>query len=116
MPYEIIEFHDIPNTIAKRILKEYIERVSSYDIVPELIRSTMDYLDSVSKCDDKAIEYIYDVLKSFKLKDTTISMILNILPRSLDELKILLNFEESLPEDSILNKILDLINQHCQQL
>ncbi|MCS7110772.1 MAG: hypothetical protein N3D82_05420 [Ignisphaera sp.] len=115
MPYEITEFHDIPNALAKRILKEYIERVSSYDIIPELIRSTMDYLDRTSKCDDKAVEYIYEMLKNLKLKDTTISMILNILPRNLDELRILLTFEETIPDDSILNKILDAINQNCQQ-
>ncbi len=115
MSYEIIEFRDIPNVIAKKILKEYTEKISSYDIIPELIRSTLEYLDNVSKCDDKAVEDMYNTLKSFKLKDITISMILNILPRSLDELRTLLTFEETVPEDSVLNKILEFINQNCQQ-
>lgn len=115
MPYEIIEFHDIPNAIAKKILKEYIDRVSSYDVVPELVHSTIDYLNNVSKCDEKSVEDLYEKLRSLKLKDTTVSIILNILPKNLDELKILLTFEETIPEDAILNKIIDMITQSCQQ-
>lgn len=116
MPYDITEFHDIPNVIARKILKEYIERVSSHDIVTELARSTMDYLDRVSKCDDGAVEHIYKMLKDFKLKDITASMLLNIAPRSLDELKTLLTFEETVPDDATLNKILELISKSCQQV
>uniref|UniRef100_A0A7J3QCT9 DNA-directed RNA polymerase subunit Rpo4 n=1 Tax=Ignisphaera aggregans TaxID=334771 RepID=A0A7J3QCT9_9CREN len=115
MPYEILEFHDIPNEIAKKILKEYIKKVSSYDIVPELVHVTIDYLNNVSKCDSEAVEALYKSLKNYNLKDATISIILNILPRSLEELKILLIFEDSVPDDTILNKIIETINQYCQQ-
>jgi len=115
LSYEILEYRDIPNSLARKILEEYIERISSKDIVPELIRVTQEYLDKTMKCDVDRSEKLYNELKTFNLKESTISMIINLLPRTIDELKfVVATFEEIVPDEEALNRILELVNQYCQ--
>ncbi len=115
MSYEILEYRDIPNSLAKKILGEYIAKISSKDIVPELIRVTHEYLSSNTKCDEDKGEKLYKELKAFNLKELTISLLINLLPKTIDELKfVVATFEEKIPEEEILNKILDLLKQYCQ--
>ncbi len=115
MSYEILEYRDIPNPLAKKILEEYIERISSKDIVPELIRVTYEYLSNSTKCDIDKSEKLYNELKTFNLKELTISLIINLLPKTIDELKfVVATFEERVPDEEVLNKILDLTSQYCR--
>lgn len=115
MSYEILEYRDIPNSLAKKILEEYIEKISSKDIVPELIRVTHEYLTSNTKCDIDKSEKLYNELKTFNLKELTISLIINLLPKTIDELKfVVATFEERVPDEEILNRILELVSQYCQ--
>ncbi|MEL9939754.1 MAG: hypothetical protein QW632_00505 [Ignisphaera sp.] len=112
MPYEIIEYHDIPNSIAKRILEKYIANLRGE--ASEIVKVTLEYLDKVEKCDYEKIENLYNELKKFGFKETTLAMILNILPRSVDELRALLVFEDRVPEEDVLKNVVEIISNTCK--
>ncbi|MEM0371708.1 MAG: RNA polymerase Rpb4 family protein [Ignisphaera sp.] len=113
MPYRILGYRDIPNSIAKKILEEYLSKLHAVDVVAEPARSALEYLQIVSKCDPEKAEELIEKLQLMKLKDITIALILNICPSTLDELRMLLAFETVTPEETELNKILDLVKEYC---
>jgi len=111
MAYEVLEFHDIPNAVAKKLLEKYFQKLGGN--VSELARAVMEYLDRVVKCDEDVAEELYNELKKYGFKEASISMILNIIPQSIDELKALLVFEESIPDESVIKSIVEEINRSC---
>ncbi|MEM1682874.1 MAG: RNA polymerase Rpb4 family protein [Ignisphaera sp.] len=113
MPYRILGYRDIPNSIAKKILEEYLSKLHAVDVVAEPARSALEYLQIVSKCDPEKAKELIEKLQLMKLKDITIALILNICPSTLDELRMLLAFETVTPEETELNKILDLVKEYC---
>uniref|UniRef100_A0A7C4D155 DNA-directed RNA polymerase subunit Rpo4 n=1 Tax=Ignisphaera aggregans TaxID=334771 RepID=A0A7C4D155_9CREN len=113
LPYRILGYRDIPNSIAKKILEEYLSKLHAVDVVAEPARSALEYLQIVSKCDPEKAEELIEKLQLMKLKDITIALILNICPSTLDELRMLLAFETVTPEETELNKILDLVKEYC---
>ncbi|MDK6029504.1 hypothetical protein QPL79_09020 [Ignisphaera sp. 4213-co] len=113
MSYEIIEYHDIPNSLAKKILEKYVANLRGG--VSEIVKVTLEYLDKVEKCDYEKIDYMYNELKKLGFKEVTISMILNIVPKSIDELRTLLVFEEKIPDDDVLKTIIDMILNNCKE-
>ena len=72
-------------------------------------------MNRVTRCDEDVVEALYNDLKSYGLKEVTISMILNILPQSVDELRTLLVFEEKVPDENILKEIVEKISQQCSK-
>jgi DNA-directed RNA polymerase subunit F len=111
-PYEVLEYHDIPNGIARKLIKEYAKKVGGE--ISELVKTVIEYLDKVSKCSDDAAEEVYNELKKYGLKETSIAMIINIVPQSIDELRTLLVFEEKIPDEQILKNIVELLNSKCK--
>lgn len=116
MPYRIIDYRDIPNLTAKKLLMEYLSKVKSYDISLEPAKSALEYLQTLSTmCNPDKVDELVNILKNeFKLRDTSISLIINILPETLDELRMLLAFETTIPEEDVLRKILDLVKEFCR--
>uniref|UniRef100_A0A7J3N0A8 DNA-directed RNA polymerase subunit Rpo4 n=1 Tax=Ignisphaera aggregans TaxID=334771 RepID=A0A7J3N0A8_9CREN len=113
LSYRILNYRDIPNPIAKKILEEYLSKLYTVDVVAEPARSALEYLQIVSKCGPGKAEELVEKLQLMKLKDVTIALILNIRPTTLDELRMLLAFETVTPEETELNKILDLVKEYC---
>jgi len=113
MAYEILEFHDIPYAVAKKLLEKYAQKLGGN--VSELVRIVMEYLNNVVKCNEDVIEELYNELRKYELKETTIAMILNILPQTIDELKTLMVFEERIPDENMLKEIINMINEQCSQ-
>lgn len=113
MSYKILEYHDIPNAIARKLLKRYL--ASKPSEVPEIVNVVVEYLEATVKCDEAVVEALYEELKSQNLKEATISMILNVLPATVDELRILLNFEDKAPDESALKNIVETISARCKR-
>lgn len=113
MTYEIIEFHDIPIPMAAKFLKEYQEAMSKYSEIPELVRSMLEYATQLSKCSADNAEKAYREIINMGLKEITAAMIVNIRPRIIDELRTLLVFESSIPDESVLQKVLEVLDMYC---
>uniref|UniRef100_A0A7C4JJJ1 DNA-directed RNA polymerase subunit Rpo4 n=1 Tax=Ignisphaera aggregans TaxID=334771 RepID=A0A7C4JJJ1_9CREN len=115
LPYQIVDYRDIPNPIAKKILEEYLSKIRSYDISVELAKSALEYLQLLrTLCDPNKSEILMNKLREeFKLRDTTIALIINIVPRTIDELRMLLAFETSVPEEDIQQRILEIVKEYC---
>ncbi len=111
MSYEIIEYKDIPIQIVEKIIKEELEKGVP---IHEIAKSTFEYIISVEKCRlDNPYEVI-EQLRSLGLQDTTIAMILNVRPKTIDELRTLMVFEKEMPEEPTLNRILEILDQVCK--
>lgn len=113
MSYEIIEFHDIPIPLAAKFLKEYLETMTKYGEIPELVRSMLEYATQLSKCSADNAEKAYRELINMGFKEITAAMIINIRPRIVDELRTLLVFESSIPDESVLKKVLEVLDTYC---
>lgn len=114
MPYQVLDYKDIPNPIAKKILEEYLSKLRNIDVIAEPARSALEYLQTLSTmCDYNRARELMSKLQEFKLKDITISLIINIAPKTIDELRMLLSFETVIPDENILNNILWLVKEYC---
>lgn len=106
----ILEVRNIPLVLA---LKKLLESEKRGLIVKGLAKRTMELAEALKKCDDP--EKLYEELTRLGLADLTASMIVDIAPRSQDEVKILLNFEPSGIGDELVTRIVDLVSNHCSR-
>lgn len=113
MSYEILEFHDVPAPIAKKLLEEFVSQISQRERIPDIIQSMLEYTKTISKCDSEKAEQLYSELKKMNLKEVTIAMIINIRPKIVDELRTLLIFEDRIPDEEVLKEIIDLLDKYC---
>ena len=115
MPYKILDYKEVSNPIAKKILEEYLSKLSDTDIPAEAASSALDYLNSIPSCEPDKAEELEKKLKELNLRDITVAQIINIRPKTLDELRMLLVFESTVPDEDVLNKILELVQEYCEQ-
>lgn len=104
----ILEVRNIPLILA---LKKLLESERKGLIVKGLAKRTMELAEALKKCDDP--DKLYEELIELGLTDLTASMIVDIAPRSQDEVKILLNFEPPGIGDELISKIVDLVSNYC---
>lgn len=116
MPYQILDYRDVPNPIAKKVLENYLSKVQKFDMSADLARSALEYLQSLPlMCNPEKAEELVDKLKKeYKLGDTTIALIINMVPETLDELRMLLAFETVVPEEEVQHKVLELVKEYCK--
>jgi len=115
LSYERISFRDIPIPLAKKYIEEYIETLRRYGLEEGSVTQSMyEYVSKFSKCDPERVEELYEKLvKEIGFKEVTASMIINIVPTTIDELRTLLQFEASVPDESVLSKVLELLKEYC---
>lgn len=114
MSYDILGYHEIPGALARKFIKEYIERLRQRgEQPPELLVMLVQNLDKVSKCSEDSAERLYKELISMGFKEITASMIVDIRPMTIDELRMLLLFEPRVPDEDVLKKVLELLDQLC---
>jgi len=114
---EIVSYRDVPLSIARKYIEKYLEKLRSIG-VPDSELSTVisihEYVVKFSKCQPEVAEELYGFLTNeIGFKQVTASMIINIVPTTLDELRMLLQFETSVPEEEVLQKILDVLRDKC---
>ncbi|OYT49123.1 MAG: hypothetical protein B6U85_00175 [Desulfurococcales archaeon ex4484_42] len=106
----IINYKNIPYAEVARIIRKLMERGVELD---QITMRVYEYVSKFTKC-ERASELV-NILTSMRLKEITAVIIANILPRSIDELRALMNFEDEIPSEDKLNEILSKINEVCPQ-
>ena len=111
---EVLEEKHIPNPIARKLLEKIIKEIEAKEgSVPPLLLKTVEYLRMFSKMEPEKAEELEEELKKFNLKPETIVMIINICPKTLDELRTLLTVEERTIDTEEATKILEVIQKYC---
>ncbi len=106
---EIIETRIITMPEALDILRRRVEEAEPTD----LQNRTLEHLESFAKCGSSEASRLFEALLERGLKPETAAMIVNISPRSRDELRTLLYFEEKTMGTEELDGILSLVEELC---
>ncbi len=106
---KVLEVRNIPLALVRKKLVESQERGF---VVRSIAKRTMELADLLNRCEQP--EELYGKLLDLGLKDITASMLVDVAPKSEEEVKILLNFEESVSDD-VISKILELVNTYCHR-
>jgi Uncharacterized protein conserved in archaea len=92
---------------ALRILEE---KVSNSGINEDIVNNTLDYLRKFSKVNpDKARELVSELMKRFGLARLTAIQVVNVLPQTAEELRILLGSEKREFTDKDIEDMLNLL-------
>ena len=94
---------------ALRILEEKVISANP-GITDETVNNTLDYLRKFSKIGpDKAKELIAELMKRFGLAKLTAIQIVNLMPQTAEELRVLLGAEKREFSDKDVEEILNLL-------
>lgn len=104
----------LSNAEALKILKEHSERErEKTGAVSLLVQRVLEYLYKFNKVQVEKAEEFAEKLVAIGLREESIVMIMNICPRSIDELLTLLVYEERVPEKEQLERILGIVSEYC---
>ncbi|MGC8982506.1 MAG: RNA polymerase Rpb4 [Desulfurococcaceae archaeon] len=81
--------------------------------VPLLASRVIEYLSKFSKMPPDNARSLREKLESMGFKEETIVMIVNTCPKSVDELRSLLELEEKVYETGTLEEVLKLLSEYC---
>ncbi|MCC6047023.1 MAG: hypothetical protein LM571_02415 [Desulfurococcaceae archaeon] len=105
----ILEVKDIPLAVA---LKKLRESEAKGLPIKGIAKRTMELAMTLVKCD--SAEELYGKLLELGLKGLTVSMIVDVAPKNLDELRTLLNFEPANIPEEVQLKVLELVSTYCR--
>lgn len=105
---KIINYRNIPYDTVARLIRELIEKNVELD---QLTMRVNEYVNKFNKCSNA--EELVSKLKSLGLLEITSVMIANIAPKTVGELKALMNFEADIPPEDKLNEIIELVKNMC---
>lgn len=104
----------LSNSEALGILRAYSERERERTgTVSLLVQRALEYLSKFSRVPPEKAGELREKLVSFGFKSESIVMIMNICPRSVDELRTLLVLEDKVYETSVLEQVLALLKEYC---
>ncbi|MEM0085643.1 MAG: hypothetical protein QXV93_02770 [Zestosphaera sp.] len=99
-------------TYAK--IQKMIEELAEKGVELESIElRVLDYLRKFNKC--KQGDELVKELEKRGFNEITAVMIANIVPKDIETLKILLNFENKSYEEEFLNEVLKTISEYCSK-
>jgi len=104
----IINYRNIPYDTVAKLIKELIEKNVELD---QLTMRVNEYVNKFNKC--RNAEELVNELKNLGLLEITSVMVANVAPKTLDELKSLMNFEPNVPSEDKLEKVIELIKSKC---
>ena len=104
----IINYRNIPYDTVAKLIKELIEKNVELD---QLTMRVNEYVNKFNKC--RNAEELVNELKNLGLLEITSVMVANVAPKTLDELKSLMNFEPNAPSEDKLEKVIELIKSKC---
>jgi DNA-directed RNA polymerase subunit F len=105
----ILEARDIPLAVA---LKKLRESEAKGLPIKGIAKRTMELAMALARCD--SAEELYSKLLELGLNGLTASMIVDVAPRNLDELRVLLNFEPTNVPEEVRLKVLELVSTYCK--
>ena len=104
----------LSNAEALKILKEHSERErEKTGAVSLLVQRALEYLYKFNKVQVEKAEEFAEKLVAIGLREESIVMIMNMCPRSIDELLTLLVYEGRVPEKEQLERILGIVSEYC---
>lgn len=113
---KILREEHLSNPEAYKVLKEIVKKIEEKEgSVPFLLSKTLHYLSRASKMEAESAMALKKVLSKYNLKPETIVMIINVCPKTLDELRILFELEERIIETDEAQEILDTIKPYCTE-
>ncbi|ADY01421.1 RNA polymerase Rpb4 [Vulcanisaeta moutnovskia 768-28] len=109
MVKRIINSEDISMAEALRILEDKLISINP-GITDDVVNNTLNYLRKFSRISpDKAKDLISELMKRFGLAKLTAIQIVNLMPQTTDELRILLGTEKREFSDKEIEDILNLL-------
>jgi len=106
----------LSNPETLEYVEKYIERIrSEMGTAPPLALRVLEYLHKFSKIPSDRVSEVRSNLEELGLKEESIVMIMNICPKSADDLKAILQVEEKILEQEFLEKIISVIKDHCSE-
>ncbi|GEM_PF-502785 len=112
---EVMETENIPNPIARKLLEEYLEEMG--EDVPEvslsLLNKVKSYLEFFSKCNSNKANEALRELNEKGFSTFAASMLINLLPSTVEEAKALLADIDGGYSDSILEEALAILSKYC---
>ncbi len=112
---EVLNEEHLSNSEAYKIVKDIVNRIQRHEgSVPLLLVKTLSYLSKFAEKipPEKAIS-LRKALRKYGLKEETIVMIINVCPKTLDELRTLLEIEEKVIDTETASEILELVKTYC---
>ena len=106
---ELIESRMLTIPEALELLKKRVGEAEA----TELQNRTLEYLELFAKCGVSEATELLKALVEKGLKQETAVMIVNIAPRSRDELRTLLYGEEAMLEPEEMDEIIRLVEKFC---
>ena len=103
---DVLEERIVNKYVALKILKE---RIKDKDVT-QFHLSTYEILKEICELDEKKAEEIEKKLKELKLRERDIAMIIDFLPKTKEDLKILFEREFTKFDEETINKILEITN------
>ncbi|MDT7887741.1 MAG: RNA polymerase Rpb4 family protein [Desulfurococcales archaeon] len=107
----ILSFREAPLPSVKKILLETEARGVK---LQDLQRRVLEHATIFSKCREDKTEELVEKLMGLGLREVTAVHVVNICPRTKDELLSLLNFEQRMPDEEHMEKILEMLGEHCR--
>ena len=114
---EIIHFEEVPIPMVKKILEEELKKQEELGIrldMSSLAYRTRDYVKTISKCSSEGAERAFRKLTSMGLKGITAAILINVVPKSVDEARILLNFESKTFTTEEIEQLLQILKEECE--
>jgi len=114
--FEILETRLLSNPEAYGLLKKAVDKILEKEpSVIHLVQKTLDYLKKFSKMDPESATAVRGLLEKYGLKEETIVMIINICPKTVDELRSLLELEERFIETETAEEIVGTLKNYCRE-
>jgi DNA-directed RNA polymerase subunit F len=108
---KILSFREVPLPSVKKMLLETEARGAK---LQDLQRRVLEHATIFSKCSEDKVDELVDKLLGLGLREITAAHVINICPRTKDELISLLNFEQKMPSEENMEKILELLSEYCR--
>ncbi|MEM4816150.1 MAG: DNA-directed RNA polymerase subunit F, partial [Desulfurococcaceae archaeon] len=113
---EIIEEEYLSNPEAYELLKKVVDKIIEKEgVVSPLLSKTMRYLSKFSKLESETARALKSKLEKYGLKKETITMIINICPKTIEELHSILEIEKKIYEKEVLDEIIEEVKASCRE-
>ena len=94
----------------QKMIEDLVERGVELESIELRV---LDYLRRFNKC--KRASELVEELKKRDFNEITAVMIANIVPKDIETLKILLNFENRTHDEESLNEIIKMTSEYCSE-
>lgn len=114
--FKVIETRLLSNPEAlKQLTKAYERIVGKEASAPFMISRTLEYLKRFSKVEPEKVEELRGLLENYGLREESIVMLINICPETVDEARVLLEYEEKFIESKVVEEIVEKLKQYCKK-